>query len=131
MARGKRRDPQREAFWRGVLGKFRSSGLSVRAFCRREDLSEPSFYAWRRVLRQRDAQTPPRREQRTRKPPQATPAFVPVVLRDVTANHPANHLDTGITVELRGGRVLHLPSTIPAERLGELIRAVESVETVA
>jgi len=131
MARGKRRDPQREVFWRGVLGKFTSSGLSVRAFCRREGLSEPSFYAWRRVLRQRNAQTPPRQARRARKPNQAAPAFVPVVLRDVAAGPATNHPDARITVELRGGRLLHLPSTIPAERLAELIRAVESVETLA
>jgi hypothetical protein len=31
----------------GALARFRSSGLSVRAFCDRELLSEPSFYAWR------------------------------------------------------------------------------------
>lgn len=34
--------------WAEVLGRHESSGLSVAEFCRREDLSPPSFYAWRR-----------------------------------------------------------------------------------
>ena len=41
------RDPKREAFWRDMLAQHRSGSLSIRAFCRNERLSEPSFYAWR------------------------------------------------------------------------------------
>ena len=47
----KMRDVAKERFWRGVLKKFAAGGLSVRAFCRQERLSEPSFYAWRRCGR--------------------------------------------------------------------------------
>jgi len=39
-------DPQRDQFWRDVLSRFRSSGLSIRAFCRQEQVREPLFYAW-------------------------------------------------------------------------------------
>jgi transposase-like protein len=49
------RDPEREAFWRLALSEHSGSGLSVRGFCRREGLSEASFYAWRRDLERRDA----------------------------------------------------------------------------
>jgi hypothetical protein len=111
MAKGQRRDPKLEAFWRGVLGRFDKSGLSVRGFCRREKLSEPAFYAWRRVIRQRDAQ---------RKTD--APAFVPVVVRDEPAVR-----DDAITIEWPGGRTLRLPLTIAADRLAELVRAVESI----
>ena len=48
------RDPGPERFWRGVLRRQARSGLGVRAFCRDAGLSEPSFYAWRRTIRQRD-----------------------------------------------------------------------------
>lgn len=50
MAR--RRDPRKEAIWRGVIEKQAASGMSVRAFCMQEGVSAPSFYAWRRKLTQ-------------------------------------------------------------------------------
>jgi hypothetical protein len=37
------------------MRQWRRSGLSVRAFCEKQGLSEPSFYAWRRTLAARDA----------------------------------------------------------------------------
>ncbi len=44
------RDPAKERRWRRVVRDWQASGLSVRQFCRRQGLSEPSFYAWRREL---------------------------------------------------------------------------------
>lgn len=49
------RSVEKEAFWRGVLSRQRASGLSVRRFCLREEISEASFYAWRREILRRDA----------------------------------------------------------------------------
>jgi hypothetical protein len=37
--------------WRGLLGRQAGSGLSVAEFCRRQDVSQPSFYQWRKRLR--------------------------------------------------------------------------------
>jgi hypothetical protein len=37
--------------WREVLRRQARSGLSVAAFCRRFRISQASFYAWRRKLR--------------------------------------------------------------------------------
>lgn len=37
--------------WRRVIQQQQASGLTVAAFCRREGLSEPSFYSWRQRLR--------------------------------------------------------------------------------
>lgn len=65
MARGQRpqqnykakrqsRSETRDKYWREVIGNWKDSGLNVRDFCRREDLREPQFYAWRRELRLRD-----------------------------------------------------------------------------
>jgi hypothetical protein len=48
----------REPYWRMVLARWRRSGLSVRAFCRAEGVSEPSFYWWRRKLDQADHKEP-------------------------------------------------------------------------
>src|SRR4051794_30221509 len=55
MSYGKPRDVRKEQQWRRWLEQWRHSGLSGRAFCARHALSEPSFYAWRRALQQRDA----------------------------------------------------------------------------
>jgi len=49
MAKARRSAEKRE-FWTLVLQEYRESGLSVRAFCEREGLAEPSFYAWRKRL---------------------------------------------------------------------------------
>lgn len=55
MSTRKQRSQCKEHFWRTVLTRWGGSGLSVRAFCQVQGLSEPSFYAWRRTLSARDA----------------------------------------------------------------------------
>ncbi len=50
------RSAAKEACWRERLQSQAGSEISVRAFCRREGLSEPSFYSWRRELDKRDRQ---------------------------------------------------------------------------
>src|ERR1700710_1780103 len=109
MAKGQRRDPAREAKWRAVLARHGRSGLSVREFCQRERLAESALHAWRRTIRQRDAQ------QST-----ARPAFVP--LRVQTENAA---VDGSLSVELRGGRVLRLPLSIPPTQLAAIVHAIE------
>lgn len=109
------RDPGREAFWRDAVRRQADSGLPVREFCKRHRLNEPSFYGWRRTLQGRDA--------RQAKPP----AFVPVVVRD---EQRIVH-DTGIVIELRGGRLLRLPGSTPVGRVAELVRALEATEATA
>jgi hypothetical protein len=47
---GRRPDPAVHDLWRQRLLRFAQSGLSVSAFCDREGVSTPSFYAWRRRL---------------------------------------------------------------------------------
>ena len=125
MARGQR-SVEREKLWRGVLARFSKSQLSIRAFCTRERLSEPAFYFWRRTLAERDAATrsAPRAPSARRKRKQ--PAFLPVVMRPEPPTPPT----PGISLELRGGRTLWLPESMPVERLAELIAAIEAAETL-
>ena len=47
---GSQPNRSREDTWRRRLVSFHSSGLSVAEFCRREDVSPPSFYQWRKRL---------------------------------------------------------------------------------
>jgi transposase-like protein len=42
---------ERESHWQNVLARQASSGISVAEFCRRESISAPALYAWRRKLR--------------------------------------------------------------------------------
>ena len=51
-----RRDPKKESFWRELLLRQSSSGLSVRCFCEREALKETAFCFWRAEIRRRDRQ---------------------------------------------------------------------------
>jgi transposase-like protein len=111
------RSGEREAFWRGEVASHTASGLSVRRFCQERGLSEPSFYAWRRTLQDRD-QT-------------ALPEFVPVHLTPQASASPtaasgAPASSERITIELRGGRVVHLPETMATERLVALLRGLEA-----
>lgn len=125
-----RRDGAKERAWRERVGRFASSGLSVRAFCRREAITEASFYAWRRTLAKRDAMAAPAGSQPKR------PPFVPMIVgsgarggrgRIPDSTQPnAAQPSTAITLELAGGRTLRLPETIAAERLAELVFALEA-----
>jgi hypothetical protein len=41
----------RRAYWRDVLERQASSGLSAAAFCKSEGIAVPTFYGWRARLR--------------------------------------------------------------------------------
>jgi transposase len=47
---------QRRELWRQRIAQQETSGQSVRMFCRKQGLTEPTFYAWRQRLRK---QNPP------------------------------------------------------------------------
>jgi transposase-like protein len=104
------RDAKREVFWRGVFKRHGTSGLTIRAFCRREQLTESAFFAWRRTIAERDTEA---------KPPKR-PAFLPVMVDGDSRR------DGAITIELAGGRVLRLPEATPTQRLVELVHALEA-----
>jgi len=46
-----RKSAERASRWREILRRQEESGISIRRFCAREGLSEPSFYSWRKRLR--------------------------------------------------------------------------------
>ncbi len=113
MARHQR-EPAKEAAWRGVLQRFASSSLSVREFCRREQLPESAFYAWRRTIAERDGQLGERDDTRT-----PGPVFVPAVVMPL-------HSEPSLTLELSGGCVLHFAGPTAAEQLADLILALQT-----
>jgi hypothetical protein len=54
------------------MAQWEASGLSVRAFCLRQGLTEPTFHFWKRELGARDQASP--------KSPSAPPKFVPLTV---------------------------------------------------
>ena len=116
-----RRDLAKERHWRRHVARWHNSGLSNRAYCRNEALSEPSFHAWRRVLHQRQEERPaaPAGGAAQRRPTAAPAAFVPVRLVE-----PAN---TGSALEIvvRGGRVVRVAAGFSADTLRAVLAVVE------
>lgn len=45
----------KESYWRWHVDMQAAGGLSVRAYCGQHGLSEPTFYAWRRKIQDRDS----------------------------------------------------------------------------
>jgi hypothetical protein len=110
MATAKVRIKKREVMWRCVVAGHARSGMSIRAYCARNRVKEPAFYWWRAELARRDAGKPRCR----------AAAFVPVVV----AASPTLVRVEGMAIELRGGRVLRLPS-MPVSQIVELVCAME------
>jgi len=116
----KNRSGEREAFWRDVVARFRTSGLSVRAFCRREKLVETAFYFWRRTLVDRDAKLPTK-PRPTSKRVAVRPDFLPVTIRRDGLSP-----TSGLSLELPGGGVLRFSEATPVSRIVDVIRALEA-----
>jgi transposase len=109
MSPGKPRDPRKEQFWRRMLRLWQRSDLSVRAFCEQHDLSQPSFYAWRRTLADRDA---------------AAVTFVPLEVLP----EPSPISDTGmpgLELLLADGRVLRIGPAFDGPTLRRLLAVLE------
>lgn len=115
-----KRNGEREVFWRDQLARFRASGLSVRVFCRQEQLKESAFYAWRRTLAERAGQMPLRKQASAALRSAAPTAFVSALVTDLPMN------ETAIVLELAAGRVLRLPASTSVERLAQLVQALEA-----
>ena len=107
------RDPGKERFWRRMLRRWQRSNLTVRDFCSQQQLSEPSFYAWRRLIAERDRQPPAAQ-------PTPTPAFVPVrVVPPISAT-------AAIELVLGNGRLLRVPAGFDPATLRQLLAVIEA-----
>lgn len=100
----------KQARWLDLVQRWQRSNLSVREFCERHQLSEPSFYSWRRALRQRgliDESVSP-----------LAPAFVKVAL------DAAPTMVSAVEVVV-GQRILRVRPGFDADTLLELVRLLE------
>ncbi|HEY6925467.1 MAG TPA: hypothetical protein VI653_18460 [Steroidobacteraceae bacterium] len=110
MPQGKPRDPRKEQHWRQLLDRWQHSGLSVRAFCRRHQLSEATFYARRRSLGQQPSAGA-----------DEPLTFVPINVRHDTLP-PAG---PALELVLGNGRLLRIPQGFDLAALRHLLAALE------
>jgi hypothetical protein len=92
---GRRPDPAVRSLWEQRLSAFERSGLCAAAFCARERISLPSFYSWRRRLRQ----GPPPRTPRSTAAATTELPFLPIQIAPAA---------TPVEVVLPSGPVLRL-----------------------
>lgn len=86
---------EREQLWRRRIEDQRVSGLTIRDFCHRHELREPSFYFWRRTLADRD------RAAAESVKPTFVPVEVALPLRPTAAVEV--HLPGGVRVSVAAG----------------------------
>jgi len=102
------RGVEKEQFWRGQIEGQVASGLSAREWCQREQLSEPSFYAWRRKLAQRD------RERSVPAPQTVSNGFLPIRLTAASS----------VELQFKSGLMIR----VPAQETAALRAILEVVE---
>lgn len=101
--------------WRERIERWRRSGLSVVAFCRQEQVSQASFFNWRKRVSPRLAGTN-RGLSRSSGSPDRPPRFVQLP----TAPWPGSE---EIRIALPGGALVTLPRPAAAELVTTVIRA--------
>ena len=119
----RKRSSGAEALWRERLARFQRGDLKVGEFCRREGVSEPSFYRWRKRLQQagRRAERGGRRDRTTTAVKEAS-HFVPVHVAGLRAAE--IELPNGVTVRIPVAGVEALRTAILA--VGEACPEVRS-----
>lgn len=114
MARqGRERGSGKEQFWRDAVRRWDRSKRTVREFCSERGLSEASFYAWRRIIAERD-----RRAKLAATEPDELPTFVP--LRVTPAQAPP-----ALEVVVGSGRIVRVAPGFDAATLRSLLAVLE------
>ena len=109
MAKSKR-STEKEEFWRLALREYQQSGLTIRAFCQKEGLSEPCFYAWRKKIEIRHLTNGSDSVSEVGK-------LVPVDIVDSTDND-------SLEIVTPGGFTLRCAHAVEPSRLGALIGVI-------
>jgi len=140
MANRRRRNAEKEAWWRGHVGRQADSGMSVRAYCRENQLAVPSFYVWRRELRKRDLEgsqpgasgQPQCTEDSPRPVGENSGSSDGAVRTSFVAVDVVPSAGRAIVqIDLPGGVVVHVPADVSAETLERVLRVVTRPRNVA
>lgn len=137
--RQRRRDPAKERHWRRIVQRWRRSRLSVREFCDWQELSEASFYAWRRELTKRDrevsgASSTEKAASRAAAEQNGSVAFAAPMFLPVQVVPETQTVATGgssprtdcIEVHLTSGVRLQVPAGCNRQALVEVLAALET-----
>jgi hypothetical protein len=90
--------------WRERIGRWKQSKLTVTEFCRQEQVSQPSFFQWRKRLR----------DERTK---------VDEAPRFVELRPAAWSTMPGVQITLPSGAVVTVPGSISTELMTAVVRA--------
>ena len=119
----RKRSSEAEVLWRKRLARFERGDWKVGEFCRREGVSGPSFYRWRKRLQQ-GGRRAERRGQRDRTTTEVkvkkASHFVPVHVTGLTAAE--IELPNGVTVRIpvAGAEALRTAILAVGEACGEV-----------
>ena len=122
-SQGAPRNGAKERSWRRLIQQWRHSGMTIRDFCVEHEVSEPSFFAWRRTIADRDRQSgQPSADgygnvgsNKT----QDSPTFVPLhVVSTPVVSTPAG---TAYEVVLRDGCIVRVPAGFDPATLRRLL----------
>jgi hypothetical protein len=111
----------KEAYWRKILDQQQECGQSIHEFCRQRDLSEASFYFWRKEIRKRPATQASRKSGSRSAGGQRKgngSAFIPLRLTGASVGalelvHPRGH-------------VLRIPAGFDRESLQQVLELLDS-----
>lgn len=110
-----RPDATKQSRWLELIRRWQRSQITVREFCRRQQISEASFFSWRHVLRERGLLD----ELMPSKPPVVAPAFVKLT---ASISEP---IVSPIELVLSQRRLLRVRPGFDADMLLELVRLLE------
>jgi hypothetical protein len=113
-----RRDGDKQQAWRERIADQQRGGESVRAFCRKNRLTEASFYRWRKEIRLRDRKTADNL---------TPPALAPVVVIDEPHGKatPQSISPTSIEIVLGNGTTVRVPPGSTREQLETVFAVLE------
>jgi hypothetical protein len=94
--------------------------MTIRDFCAEHEVSEPSFFAWRRTIAERDRQPgrPRASADGDGEKTQDSPAFVPLHVVSTPAG-------TALEVVLRDGCIVRVPAGFDPATLRQLLAILE------
>jgi transposase len=108
-------DSAKQRYWLDLIRLWQRSQLSVRAFCQRQRVSEPSFYSWRRTLQERGLlEDKPAADAGVE-----APTFLQVTVADGAPG------PKSIELVLANGRRLRVRPGFDADMLRQLLRVLE------
>ena len=122
---------ERASHWRSVLERQANSGISVAEFCRRESISAPALYAWRRKLGRETANSgdegeSPRRQGRRRRLASAAEEGSSARLLPVRIESRGS---ASVRILLPGSVCVEAPCGMNPAALVEVVRALREVSS--